>query len=63
MRSFGIMLVVVGLGSFLLRRFGVQFILVSIFGRENETVAAIAMAVVGAGMIGFDLLQKRKSDA
>lgn len=60
MRSFGIMLVVVGLGSFVLKRFGVQFILVSIFG-EQQTIAAIAMAVIGAGMIGFDLMQKRQT--
>jgi hypothetical protein len=52
MRGWGVMLLIVGLGSFLLPMAGLQFRLVSIFG-EYQTFAAIGMAVAGGLMIAF----------
>lgn len=59
MRSFGIMFVVVGLGSFALKHVGVQFILVSVFGPENQTAAAIGFTLLGAALIGADVVRAR----
>ena len=47
MRGLGVMLLVIGAGSFILPMMGRQFILVSVFG-QYEKAAAIGMIVVGA---------------
>ncbi|MCC6647155.1 MAG: hypothetical protein IT374_16480 [Polyangiaceae bacterium] len=59
MRSFGVMLLVVGLGSFAMKHLGVQFILVSVFPPEHQTAAAIGLAVLGAALIGADVVRAR----
>lgn len=46
MRSWGITLLVIGVGAFILPLIGVQFILVSIFGNAQYAVAGV-LAVVG----------------
>jgi hypothetical protein len=50
MRSWGFTLLIVGVGSFILPAFGIQFILVDIFGPLGPVVAVIA-AIVGVGLI------------
>lgn len=49
MRGFGIMLLLLGAGSFILPKMGYQFKLISIFG-EYQTFAAIGFVVVGGVM-------------
>ncbi len=52
MRGWGVMLVIIGLGSFVLPMVGIQFRLISIFG-EYQLFAAIGMVVIGGVMIFF----------
>ncbi len=52
MRGWGVTLLLIGLGSFVLPMMGMQFKLVSIFG-EYEMIAGIAMAVIGGLMVAF----------
>jgi hypothetical protein len=58
MRGFGILLLVLGLGSFVLPHLNLQFRIMSVFGKSTPTVA-IVMAVAGAIMV---FLSMRKKD-
>ena len=51
MRGWGIMLLIFGIGSFILPLMGVQFRLMQLFG-ENTAVAGIGLAALGAVMVG-----------
>lgn len=56
MRSFGIFLIVMGVGSALLPYLGMQFILVAWIGTWGPTVAWLirgAMVIVGLGLMGL----------
>jgi uncharacterized membrane protein YeaQ/YmgE (transglycosylase-associated protein family) len=57
MRSFGILLLVLGLGSFVLPMMNLQFRIMSVFGKSSSTVA-IVMAVVGAVLLFLKLRKK-----
>jgi carbon starvation protein CstA len=61
MVGLGVALLILGLGSFLLPMLGLQFRLLSIFGEENETIAGIALAVIGAVLIIVGTMQRRRS--
>jgi len=50
MRGFGILLLVLGLGSFVLPVMNLQFRIMSVFGKPASTVAMV-MAVVGAVLL------------
>lgn len=60
MRGFGIMFVIVGLGSFALKHVGAQFILVSVFAPEHQTAAAVGFTLLGAALIGVDVARARR---
>ncbi len=56
MRSFGIFLIVMGVGSAVLPYLGMQFILVAWIGTWGPTVAWLirgAMVIVGLGLMGL----------
>jgi hypothetical protein len=61
MVGLGVALLILGLGSFLLPMFGLQFPLLSIFGPENETIVGIAVAVIGAVLIVIGTMQRRRT--
>jgi hypothetical protein len=61
MRGFGILLLVLGLGSFVLPHLNLQFRIMSVFGKSTPTVA-IVMAVVGAALVLFSLKKKDDGD-
>jgi hypothetical protein len=50
MAKLGTLLLLLGLGSFVLPLVGLQFRVLSLFG-ENQTIAAIGMVVVGGLML------------
>ena len=50
MKGWGITSLLIGIGAFILPMFGIQFILVSVFG-EYELLAAIGYIVVGIGLL------------
>jgi hypothetical protein len=52
MRGWGITLIILGVGSFILPLMGMQFALVSVFG-EAQMPAAIGMIVIGGAMVYF----------
>jgi hypothetical protein len=64
MVSFGVLLLILGIGSFILPLLGLQFRVLSVFG-PNQDVAAIAMAVVGAALVvvGLSRGRQRASEA
>lgn len=53
MRGWGGTLILLGIGSFILPMFGMQFILLSFFGAATPIVA-IVMIIAGAAMMFFD---------
>ncbi len=53
MRSWGSTLILLGIGSFVLPFFGMQFILLSFLGSATWIVA-IVMILAGAAMMFFD---------
>lgn len=62
MRGLGLMLLIVGAGSFILPMLGRQFILVSVFG-QYEKPAAIGMIVVGAILTLMSLKGQKEKKA
>jgi hypothetical protein len=62
MRGLGLMLLIIGGGSFILPMMGRQFILVSVFG-EYEKPAAIGMIVLGAILTLVSLKGKKEKKA
>lgn len=53
MRGWGIWMVLLGIGSFVLPIFGMQFVLLSLLGAARPIVA-IVMIVAGGALIYFD---------
>jgi len=62
MRSWGIWLLVLGIGAFVLPYMGLQFKILSLFGEALPMVAG-AMAVVGAVMLALSFRAAAKQDA
>jgi hypothetical protein len=60
MRSIGILLLILGIGTFILPQLGLQFRIMSVFGRNPETFAVI-MAIVGAVLL-FLSFRRRGED-
>jgi hypothetical protein len=50
MKSWGVWLLILGIGSFILPVFGLQFALLNIFG-ESQVLAAIGMIIVGVVLL------------
>lgn len=61
MRGVGIMLLLIGAGSFVLPRMGIQFKLISLFG-AYQTHAAIGFLAVGAVLLLLGLKGGKKPD-
>jgi hypothetical protein len=59
MVSFGVLLLILGIGSFILPLLGLQFRILSIFG-PNQEIVAIGMAVVGAVLVVLGLSRGRQ---
>jgi hypothetical protein len=57
MRQWGMWLLIFGVGSFVLPMFGLQFVILSVFGESLPLVAA-AMALAGIAMVGMSYRQK-----
>lgn len=62
MRSWGIWLLVLGIGSFVLPYMGLQFRILSIFGESLPMVAG-GMAVVGAVLLALSLRAAAQENA
>ena len=62
MVGWGLILLILGLGSFLMPLLGMQFALARIFGPGNETVVGIALSVAGLLLIIIGLRRGRTSD-
>ena len=60
MRGWGILLIVMGIGSFILPMMGMQFRLLSIFG-EHTGIAGAAMAVIGVILLGVSFMAGKKT--
>ncbi len=59
LRSFGVLLFVLGVGSFILPMIGMQFRLISIFGPGSEPVVGGIAAVIGLVLIGVSVMGGR----
>lgn len=55
MRGWGIWMVILGIGSFILPMMGLQFKLLALFG-EYTPVAGIGLAVVGGILVGVSFI-------
>jgi type IV secretory pathway VirB2 component (pilin) len=60
MRGWGILLIALGVGSFILPMMGMQFRLLSIFG-EHTGIAGAVMAVIGVILLGISFMAGKKS--
>jgi hypothetical protein len=60
MRGWGILLIVLGVGSFILPMMGMQFRLLSIFG-EYTNIAGAVMAVIGVILLGISFMAGKKT--
>ncbi len=54
MRGWGITLLILGIGSFVLPMVGMQFQLLQLFG-ESQSIAGIAMALIGGVLVVLSL--------
>jgi len=59
MKQWGLYLIVIGLGSFVLPLLGLQFGLINIFGEENQTLAALGITGLGAILYVVGSIQER----
>jgi hypothetical protein len=62
MRGWGILLIVLGVGSFILPMMGMQFRLLSLFG-EHTGIAGAVMAVLGVILLGISFKTGAKPGA
>jgi hypothetical protein len=60
MKGLGIVLIIIGAGSFILPQFGIQFRLMSAFGENQPIAAAVA---IGLGLLLVFLSLRKKPDA
>ena len=51
MIGWGIMLLIIGIGSFIMPAMGIQFRLIQIFGEGNEWVAGVVFSLGGIALI------------
>ena len=61
MKSWGSLLIILGIGSFILPMMDIQFTLIQIFGEGNEKLAGGAFIAVGAVL--FFLGKKQEQEA
>jgi hypothetical protein len=61
MRNFGITLLILGIGSFILPYFGYQFKIFNSLG-EYEKIVEIGVAVLGAVLIAVSIIQAKKKE-
>jgi len=61
MKSFGTILLILGIGSFILPYFGYQFKLFNKLG-EYETIAEIAAIVIGAILLVISFMKSKNND-
>ena len=62
MVGWGVILLVLGVGSFLMPFVGMQFALARFFGPGNDTLVGIVLSVVGLLLIVIGLRRGRTSD-
>jgi hypothetical protein len=60
MRGWGIMLMIIGIGSFFMASYGYQFMLISIF-KPHETLAGIGMTLLGLVLLIAGVIRARQS--
>lgn len=61
MRNFGITLLILGIGSFILPYFGYQFRIFNSLG-DYEKIVEIGVAVLGAVLIAVSIIKAKKND-
>jgi len=61
MKNWGLTLIVIGLGSFILPIVGIQFSLISLFGEENQTLVGLGIAGLGAILYAVGSIRERLS--
>lgn len=62
MVGWGVILLIFGIGSFLLPYMNYQFQLVQVFGEGNESIAGIALIVLGLTLIAVGFYRRRTYD-
>ena len=61
MRNWGLLLLVIGLGSFVLPYFGFQFQLINLFGEDSQPAVALILAAAGAILFFAGSAKERKT--
>jgi hypothetical protein len=61
LQRFGTVMIIIGMGSFILPMFGVQFVLVSAFGPGMQLVAGVGLTLLGIVVVGGNMLASRLS--
>ncbi|TCZ78799.1 hypothetical protein E0485_06905 [Paenibacillus albiflavus] len=61
MRNFGVILLILGIGGFILPYFGIQFKIFNKLG-EYETIGEIAAIVIGAILVVISLMKSKNND-
>jgi len=61
MIGWGVTILIIGIGSFLLPMMGMQFRIMAIFGEGNEQMGGVILAVIGVILIVIGALKGRKS--
>jgi hypothetical protein len=51
MRGLGVALLILGIGSFILPLFGMQFRILNLLGEQSQPVVAVVLAVIGAVLL------------
>jgi hypothetical protein len=60
-KSWGIWLLILGIGSFILPFFGIQFVLLKIFG-DAQVIVAIGMVIAGVVLLVMSSRDQKKSE-
>jgi hypothetical protein len=61
LQRFGTFMIIIGIGSFILPMFGVQFVLINAFGPGMQAAAGVGLTLLGILLVGGNMLARRLS--
>jgi hypothetical protein len=61
LQRFGTVMIIIGIGSFILPMFGFQFVLISAFGPGMQLAAGVGLTLLGIVVVGGNMLASRLS--